>query len=150
MSPGRSQMLMAASMGATAFQKGLGMVHSLAHPLSVRYGTHHGLANALLMGPALAYQLEVRGGEFSDDLKRRYQTVAEMMPSGAGKGYSALPVLIESFGESIGISGGMAAQGLGEEDIPGLAAAAASDPCHAANPLGCTVEDFVAVYTEAM
>ena len=42
----RAQMQMAASMGAVAFQKDLGMVHSLAHPLSARHGTHHGLANA--------------------------------------------------------------------------------------------------------
>ncbi|MEO7777525.1 MAG: iron-containing alcohol dehydrogenase, partial [Fibrobacteria bacterium] len=45
----RGAMQMAAAMGATAFQKGLGMIHSLAHPLSARYNTHHGLANALLL-----------------------------------------------------------------------------------------------------
>ena len=51
----RGAMQMAAAMGATAFQKGLGMIHSLAHPLSARYNTHHGLANALLLPDAIAF-----------------------------------------------------------------------------------------------
>ena len=45
----RGKMLLAATMGAVAFQKGLGMIHSLAHPLSTRYAMHHGLANALML-----------------------------------------------------------------------------------------------------
>src|SRR5258706_3986587 len=45
----RSRMLAAASMGATAFQKGLGGVHAIAHPVGAWYGTHHGLANAVIL-----------------------------------------------------------------------------------------------------
>ena len=51
----RAKMLAAASMGATAFQKGLGAVHSIAHPLSAHYDTHHGLANAILLPYVLAF-----------------------------------------------------------------------------------------------
>src|SRR5262249_25576293 len=53
----RGRMLMAAAMGATAFQKGLGMIHSMAHPLSSECGLHHGLANALCL-PACVEFLE--------------------------------------------------------------------------------------------
>src|SRR5690606_18488456 len=51
----RGAMQMAAAMGATAFQKGLGMIHSLADPLSARYNPQHGLANALLLPDALGF-----------------------------------------------------------------------------------------------
>ncbi|NUM89246.1 MAG: iron-containing alcohol dehydrogenase, partial [Bdellovibrionales bacterium] len=51
----RAQMLLAASMGATAFQKGLGMIHSLAHPLSSECGLHHGLANAVMLPKSVEF-----------------------------------------------------------------------------------------------
>ena len=54
----RGQMLLAASIGATAFQKGLGMIHSMAHPLSAEYNIHHGLANALLIKFGLEFTIE--------------------------------------------------------------------------------------------
>ncbi|HET9330711.1 MAG TPA: iron-containing alcohol dehydrogenase [Steroidobacteraceae bacterium] len=62
----RSRMLAAASMGATAFQKGLGAVHAIAHPVGAHFNTHHGLTNAVLLPyvvvhnrPAIAAQLPV-------------------------------------------------------------------------------------------
>ena len=54
----RGQMLLSATMGATAFQKGLGMIHSMAHPLSAQYNIHHGLANALLIKFCLEFTIE--------------------------------------------------------------------------------------------
>jgi alcohol dehydrogenase class IV len=51
----RAHMLAAASMGATAFQKGLGAIHSLSHPVGALYDTHHGLTNAVFMPYVLAY-----------------------------------------------------------------------------------------------
>ena len=54
----RGQMLLAATMGATAFQKGLGMIHSMAHPLSAIYNIHHGLANALMIKFCLEFSIE--------------------------------------------------------------------------------------------
>jgi len=51
----RTQMLAAASMGATAFQKGLGAIHSLSHPIGAKFHAHHGLTNAVLMPYVLAY-----------------------------------------------------------------------------------------------
>ena len=51
----RGRMQLAATAGATAFQKGLGMIHSLAHPLSALHHTHHGLANALLLPDSIEF-----------------------------------------------------------------------------------------------
>ena len=51
----RSRMLAAASMGATAFQKGLGGVHAIAHPVGAHYNTHHGLTNAVLLPYVIAH-----------------------------------------------------------------------------------------------
>ncbi len=51
-------MLLSATMGATAFQKGLGMIHSMAHPLSAKFNIHHGLANALLIKFCLEFTID--------------------------------------------------------------------------------------------
>jgi alcohol dehydrogenase class IV len=51
----RGKMLAAAAMGATAFQKGLGAIHSLSHPIGAKFHAHHGLTNAVLMPYVLAY-----------------------------------------------------------------------------------------------
>ena len=54
----RSYMMAAATMGATAFQKGLGAIHSLSHPVGARYGSHHGLLNAIFMPYVLRFNRE--------------------------------------------------------------------------------------------
>jgi alcohol dehydrogenase len=51
----RAQMMAAAAMGATAFQKGLGAIHALSHPVGALYGTHHGMTNAVFMPYVLAF-----------------------------------------------------------------------------------------------
>src|SRR5690606_17426262 len=51
----RAHMMSAAAMGATAFQKGLGAIHSLSHPLGALYDTHHGMTNAVFMPYVLAF-----------------------------------------------------------------------------------------------
>src|SRR3546814_15947382 len=59
----RAHMLAAASMGATAFQKGLGAIHSLSHPVGAPYDTHHGLTNAVFMPYVLAFNPPARSEE---------------------------------------------------------------------------------------
>ena len=146
----RGRMLLAASMGATAFQKGLGMVHSLAHPLSTRYGIHHGLANALLMPVALAWQLEERAAAFTDDLRGRYRRVARLFPGRAQADHRDLPEAIRAFRAEVDIKDTLAARGLRREDIPALAREAFADPCHALNPIPVTEADLAAVYARCL
>ena len=58
----RAQMMSAAAMGATAFQKGLGAIHALSHPIGAVFGTHHGTTNAVCMPAVLAFNAdEIRG-----------------------------------------------------------------------------------------
>lgn len=140
----RGQMLLAASMGATAFQKGLGVIHSLAHPLSTRYGIHHGLANALLMPPVFRWQLETKRDQFSDDLLARYGRVARLFDSTAAA--ALVPDLIERLCGRVGIDQTLPQLGLVEADIGVLAAEAFADPCHASNPLAMTEADLAAAY----
>ena len=51
----RSDLLVAASMGSTAFQKGLGAIHSLSHPINAKFNVHHGLSNAIFMPYVLTF-----------------------------------------------------------------------------------------------
>jgi alcohol dehydrogenase class IV len=142
----RGRMQIAASMGATAFQKGLGVVHSLAHPLSTRYGMHHGLTNALLMPPAFSYQLDVRRSEMGEDLLARYRRAARLFPGLGAAEPDALPEAIAAFTRRVGISETLAGLGLRREDIPALAREAFEDPCHVLNPLPMTQADLAAIY----
>jgi 4-hydroxybutyrate dehydrogenase len=146
----RGRMLCAASMGAAAFQKGLGMVHSLAHPLSTRYGIHHGLANALLLPVALGWQVEERAAELSDDLRARYARVSSIVSLGAVADPRALPGLIASFCEQVGIRQTLAELGLRPDDVPSLAAEAARDGCHLGNPIPVGESDFAVVYLRCL
>ena len=65
----RGEMLVASSMGATAFQKGLGVNHSIAHALGVFYDTHHGLANAAVLVEVMKYNIDDIRFFNSGDLK---------------------------------------------------------------------------------
>ena len=140
----RGHMLIASTMGATAFQKGLGMIHSLAHPLSTRYQIHHGLANALLMPLVFAWQLSAKRDCFTPDLLARYERVAQLFTDSAGA--DDLPGAIANLCARVGIEHALTELGLAEEDIPLLAAEAFNDPCHALNPIPMTADDLAAAY----
>ncbi len=146
----RGRMLLAASMGATAFQKGLGVVHSLAHPLSTRYGMHHGLTNALLLPPALAYQLDRRSAELAPELLGRYRRAVRLFPGHEGSGPEALPGAIRDFNRQIGLTDTLASLGLKREDIPALVREAFQDPCHSLNPIPIREEDLTAIYERCL
>jgi alcohol dehydrogenase class IV len=146
----RGRMLLAASMGATAFQKGLGVIHSLAHPLSTRYGIHHGLANALLMPAALAWQLEEKADEFTDDLRERYQRVARLFRGRAQARPGDLPEALTAFRSRVGIEDTLAERGLKREDIPKLAREAWADPCHSLNPIPLTEAELASMYERCL
>lgn len=139
----RGNMLLAASMGATAFQKGLGVIHSMAHPLSTHYGIHHGLANALLMPPVLRWQLHDKRDDFTDDLRARYRRVAGLFGEVIGlEEAEKLPDAIAELNARVGIKDTLSGLGLRADDIPSLAEEAENDICHQNNPIAITRSDF--------
>ena len=146
----RGMMLIAASMGATSFQKGLGVIHALAHPLSAHYGTHHGLANALLMPRALAWQVKNKRAAFTDDLRARYERLVRLFPGYASAGYEALPEAVGKFIASVGIRGHLGEHGLVEKDLAVLSKEAHGDPSMGGNAIELHETELAAIYRECM
>lgn len=142
----RAQMQMAASMGAVAFQKDLGMVHSLAHPLSARHGTHHGLANALMLPDSMAF---IEAVDLTDEQQRRIDTVRALFAD-AGRAGNSLADETRSWIEELGIKFGLNHHGTRVDDIPALADEAFLDTCHATNLIPVTRADLAAVYEKAL
>lgn len=137
----RSKMLLAASMGATAFQKGLGMIHSLAHPLSSECGLHHGLANALMLPMSVAY-LEQK--ELSQDGRARIDAVHKLFQDrGLSKG--TLAESCYAYFESLGIKFGLRHYNVKEEQLKTIAHKAMLDVCHQSNMLPMNEAGFLEV-----
>lgn len=137
----RSKMLVASMMGAVAFQKGLGVVHSLAHPLSALLDTHHGLANAVNIPYGMEFNIE--GSE--DKFKRIAKALNLKDESGA-----AVINYLHELNASINIPHNLNAIGVKTEHIESLADLAIADFAHPNNPKAVTREDFKNLYTKAL
>jgi alcohol dehydrogenase class IV len=142
----RERMLIAASMGAVAFQKGLGMIHSLAHPLSSRHGLHHGLANALLLPEGVAF---LEQAALSQDQSARISRVWSMFEKRQSSADS-LAKHSQEFIMELGMQPGLAQQGITEADLDLLADEAFEDPCHQSNMVSVNRDDLLSVYKAAM
>lgn len=136
----RSDMLLASMMGAIAFQKGLGVVHSLAHPLSSLLDTHHGLANAVNIPYGLAFNIEGFEGRFG--------RMARSLELQEESGEAVIRYLFD-LNEKIGIPRKLRDIGVREEHIETLADLAEADFAHPNNPKPVTKEDFRRLYREA-
>lgn len=134
----RSDMMMASMMGAIAFQKDLGAVHSCAHALGAICDLHHGLANALMLEPVLRFNLESARAKFAE--------LAHV--AGAGGAEDFVPWLVRLKRE-IGIAPSLAAVGVKREQIPALVAIAERDTCHQTNPRPVARTDFERFFEEA-
>lgn len=140
----RGKMLMAATMGATAFQKGLGMIHSIAHPLSSECGLHHGLANALAL-PACVEFLE--NSKLNDEQRRRVNKVQNLFAERKIAKVS-LAESCRSFFDSLGIKFGLSNHGVQKEHLSRLTKKAILDPCHANNMIPVTEKDFESIFAK--
>jgi alcohol dehydrogenase class IV len=136
----RSDMMMASMMGAIAFQKDLGAVHSCAHALGAVCDLHHGLANALMIDTVLAWNHEAAPEKF-DELAH----VCKVQ----GGGEEFVPWLA-ALKARVGITGKLGEHGVKREQIPRLVEIAAADICHQTNPRPCTPADFQRLFEEAM
>ncbi len=141
----RSRMQVAAAMGATAFQKGLGMVHSLAHPLSGRYDIHHGLANALLLPEAMAF---LERADLSVEQRYRIEKARSLfIEFELDRG--SLAESCREFCLSLGIEFGLSKHGVPLSDLEDLSAECIADPCHSGNIIPVSREDLLEVLRAA-
>jgi alcohol dehydrogenase class IV len=136
----RSDMMMSSMMGAIAFQKDLGAVHSAAHALGAVCDLHHGLANAMMIDTVMAWNFEAVPGKF-DELAHVCRVV--------GGGAAFVPWL-RSLKHRIGIQGGLAKHGVRPDQLPRLVDIAVKDICHQTNPRPCTAGDFERLFRAAM
>jgi alcohol dehydrogenase class IV len=147
----RSDMLMSSMMGAIAFQKDLGAVHSCAHALSTVADMHHGLANGIMIDhvmrfnlPAatdklaeLAHVAKVPGGDTGSNEARGKAFIAWL---GALKADIGIPAKLSDY---------RASRPIARNDIPRLVEIATADICHQTNPRKCSASDFEKLFGSA-
>lgn len=137
----RSNMLIGSIMGAIAFQKGLGVVHSLAHPLSALLDTHHGLANAVNLPYGM--QFNITGSE------QKFKRIARTLELKDETGEGVVNYLFE-LNSSINIPHRLRDIGVKQEHIETLAELATADFAHPNNPRRVTADDFRMLYSKAL
>lgn len=137
----RSKMLIASLMGAVAFQKGLGVVHSLAHPLSSLLDTHHGLANAVNLPYGMQFNIEGQESKF--------KKIAETLQLTNKDGDAVVKYLFD-LNTAINIPHRLSDIGVQHEHIETLADLAIADFAHPNNPKPVSREDFKQLYMEAL
>ncbi|MDX1692981.1 MAG: iron-containing alcohol dehydrogenase [Ketobacteraceae bacterium] len=139
--PARSQMLVASSMGATAFQKGLGAVHALAHPLGALYDKHHGLLNAIL----LPYVVQAN--------RRAIEDKVCYLGRCLGIGDHSFAAFFESlldWRQRLGIPATLADIGIDGDEADKVAAMAIADPSAGGNPIPFAQGDYQTIFLAAV
>ena len=134
----RTDMMMASMMGAVAFQKDLGAVHSCAHALGTVCDLHHGLANALMIEPVMTFNQEA--------VPQKFDELARVVGAGTG---AAFIQWLARLKQQIGLPVGLKAAGVQRTHFDKLVEVALADGCHATNPRACTADDFRRFFEEA-
>jgi 4-hydroxybutyrate dehydrogenase len=142
----RTGMMAAAIMGAVAFQKGLGTVHSLAHPLSTVAGMHHGLTNAILLPHVMRFNLPVARERLADLAVALGVDTRGMTADAAAQ--SAIAA-IEKLNVDIGIPSRLRDAGVREEMVPVMVPLAMEDGCRLLNPRPTSRDDMEMLYRQA-
>ncbi|MBV9558562.1 MAG: iron-containing alcohol dehydrogenase [Pseudolabrys sp.] len=122
----RANMMAAATMGAAAFQKGLGAVHSLSHPLGAIYGTHHGLLNGVLLPYVLAFNRKA--------IEAKMARLSAYLGLGAS-GFDGVMKWLLDLRRSTGIPETLKAVGIDDSKVATIARAALKDPTAPTNPV---------------
>jgi len=143
----RGKMLVAAAMGAVAFQKDLGATHSLAHPLSTLCGLHHGTANALCLAAVMAFNARRQPG-----LYRRVGLACglEVVACRASEADARTIAFVRQLIADLGLNQKLRDHGVKESQIEPLAEQAIQDACHQTNPVPVTKEDMEQLYREVL
>ncbi|MGF1766305.1 iron-containing alcohol dehydrogenase [Enterovibrio makurazakiensis] len=139
----RTQMLVASSMGATAFQKGLGAMHAIAHSLGALYNSHHGLLNAILM----PYVLNANRDQIEDKMTRlaRYLDLDIQ-----GTGTDTVLAWVLALRKSVGIPHTLGEIGITESDAELVGIMALNDPSAGGNPISFTAKQYSQLFSDAV
>ena len=132
----RAQMMVAASMGATAFQKGLGAVHALSHPVGALYNTHHGTTNAVCIPAVL--QLN------RPEIEQRIEAAAAYL--GIEGGFDGFCRFVDGLNAGLNIPRRLADMGVGTDRMDEMTAMALEDPSAGGNPVKLTTENVKALF----
>lgn len=127
----RAHMMSAAAMGATAFQKGLGAIHALSHPIGAIYHTHHGSTNAVCMPAVLQFNRPA--------ILERMDQAANYL--GIMGGFDGFCDYVDNLNDSLGIPKTLAGLGVENPDVDRIVTGALKDPSTGGNPVEMTREN---------
>ncbi|HUL94683.1 MAG TPA: iron-containing alcohol dehydrogenase [Usitatibacter sp.] len=136
----RSDMMMSSMMGAIAFQKDLGAVHSCAHALGTVVDMHHGLANGIMIDHVMRFN--------ADAAQAKMAELARVC--GAGDTAESFIQWLGALKARVGIPAGLAGKGVGEAQVARLVEVAVNDICHQTNPRPVSPGDFERIFRAAL
>lgn len=136
----RGQMMAAAAMGAVAFQKGLGAIHAISHPIGAVHNTHHGTTNAVVMQPVLRFNRAAIEGRIE-------QAAAYLGIEGGFDGFYAF---VGELNAKLGIPANLTALGVTDPDLAALTASALQDPSTGGNPVEMTAANTRALLNSCL
>lgn len=132
----RANMMSAAAMGAVAFQKGLGAIHALSHPIGAHYNTHHGTTNAVVMQPVLQFNRNA--------IKDRIEHAAAYL--GIQGGFNGFYDFVGALNASLNIPRTLTELGVTDPDLETLVEAALRDPSTGGNPVKMDHDNTLALF----
>ena len=136
----RANMMSAAAMGATAFQKGLGAIHAMSHPIGAVFNTHHGTTNAVCM-PAV---LDLNAPAIADRFDRAGSYI------GVPGGFDGFRTFVQDFNDSFGIPRKLSEMGVAENRLDDLVTMALDDPSCGGNPIPLTRDTLRRLFEAAI
>ena len=136
----RAHMMSAAAMGAVSFQKGLGAVHALSHPVGALYDTHHGTTNAVVMPTVLRFNRPA--------IADRIAALAAYL--GIDGGFDGFLAFVLALRDSVHVPHRLRDLGVSDDRIDEMSAMALEDPTAAGNPVPLTIADARALYSECI
>jgi alcohol dehydrogenase class IV len=132
----RAHMMSAAAMGATAFQKGLGAIHALSHPIGAFYNSHHGTTNAVVMAPVLKFNRAA--------IETRIEALAAYL--GIAGGFDGFYNYVVELNASLGIPANLTELGVTDPDLDWLVESALKDPSVGGNPVEMNKDNTRALF----
>ncbi|MGP9819150.1 iron-containing alcohol dehydrogenase [Salinarimonas sp. NSM] len=136
----RANMMSAAAMGAVAFQKGLGAIHAMSHPVGALFNTHHGTTNAVCMPAVLDLNAPA--------IRERFDRAAPYF--GIDGGYEGFRAFVQAFNDRFGIPRRLGDMGVTADRIDEMVAMALDDPSCGGNPVELTKENLRGLFEAAL